>query len=313
MTYRQIPKPAHGSIEWHKARRRNEQGLIIFGASEAPALMGASPYRNVADLAIEKWGEPQVSEPNEAMVRGNYVEPALLAFAGDALGFPIHTPVIMYGNGRLIATLDGIDDTGTVIIEAKTTTRYSSDDELPAEFFWQGVAQLACVPTAETVHFVVLDKRMRMTMAWEIHRRNVEETMMDLLSRAEEIGRALDRRELPDDLELTEEQVKALYPEPVGEVELGANGAYYLAEYAADRQARMDAERREQKSRDALANLLGNTEYGTIDGMRVISFKTRKGSNRIDTKTLEADHPKIVAKYRKQSDPFRVLRLLGDN
>lgn len=312
MKYRQIPKPEHSSLPWHEARRHDEQGLIIFGASECPTLMGASRYNNIADLAISKWSPPQVTEPNEAMERGNYTEPALLNFAADKLGFAIHTPQIMYGYGRLIATLDGIDETGTVIVEAKTTTRYSSDDELPEEFFWQALAQLACVPTAEKVVFVVLDKKMRLTLAWEVHRRHHEDTMAHLLIRAEEIGRMLDRRELPDEVELSEKQVKTLYPLAAGEVELGRDGLFLIEQYAAARQARMEADDREQEARDALAARLADAEYGTIDGQRVISFKARKGALRVDTKSLEAEHPDLVAKYKKQSESTRVLRLMGD-
>lgn len=312
MRYRQIPKPAHGSMPWHEARRHDENGLIIFGASECPILMGDSRYRNVIDLAISKWNPPEVTAPNEAMERGNYTEDGLLRFAADKLGFPIHTPNIMFGFGRLIATLDGIDDSGTVVVEAKTTTRYSSDDELPNEFFWQALAQLICVPTAEKVVFVVLDKMMRLTLAWEVHRHHHEQAMEVLVARAEEVGRMLDRRELPSEMPLTEDQVKALCPEPVGEVELGRDGLFLVDHYSAARQARMEAERKEQEARDALANVLAEAEYGLIDGVRVISFKKRKGALRLDAKSLEAEHPSLVAKYKKQSESTRILRLMGD-
>jgi predicted phage-related endonuclease len=309
MTLSIIPKPTHGSLEWLNVRRRDEKGQIIFGASEAPILMGESKYQNVVDLAISKWQPAEVKKANEAMQRGNYLEASLISYGSDLLGHTFITPNVMFRNGRMIATLDGINESQDIILEAKTTTAYSSDDELPREYFWQGVAQLACVPTAHKVVFVVLDKFMRLG-SWTLMRD--EKAIALLMLQAEEIGAMLDERKLPDYVSLTEKQAKELYRNPAGEKELGVNALHLVEVWSATRDARMMAEKEEQLAKDALANLIGEAEYGTINGDRVISFKPRKGSTRVDTKMMEIENPDLVAKYKTTGDSTRVLRLMGD-
>jgi predicted phage-related endonuclease len=49
-----IPKPKHGSKEWLLTRWRDDQGKCVFGASDIPALMNASPYKTRAELFADK-------------------------------------------------------------------------------------------------------------------------------------------------------------------------------------------------------------------------------------------------------------------
>lgn len=213
-------KPEHGSLQWLTLRHKTEEGKTRFGASEAPILMGVSPYKSLADLAIEKWGAPEVREQTPAMTRGHILEPALITYAETLLGTPVATPDLMFSNGRMIATLDG--EAIPTIVEAKTSLWHSADDPLPAEWYWQGVAQMACVPEAEQVMFVVLDKRMSLGH-WILKRD--EEAIANLMLRAEEVGEMLDAGVMPPDAQILETHVKALYPDPQGTKEIGHYGA----------------------------------------------------------------------------------------
>jgi predicted phage-related endonuclease len=303
-----IPKPEHGSLDWLRLRHRTQDGRIRFGASEAPILMGASKYETLTSLAIRKWSEPEVVAPNEAMNRGNLLEPALITYAEQVLQQDVFTPVEMFAEGRLIATLDGLSDDGLWIVEAKTTTAYSSDDELPADYFWQIIAQFACWPNAERALLVVLDKRLRLG-SWIVNRANHAEQIERLLARAEEIGACLDQNELPPDASPTEDEVKRLYPNPQGHIELDKTTVAAIEMWQVWKDAREEAEAKEQQARDQIAKMLGSHEVGTVNGQSVVTFKYRKGSVRLDAKRLEADHPDLVAKYKQESQPTRVLRL----
>lgn len=307
---KQITKPTHGSLEWLQVRHRDENGKVRFGASEAPILMGCSPYKTLADLALEKWAEPQVRESSEAMMRGTMLEPALLEFAGMMLDIPWVTPEEMFVNGRMIATLDAIGLDESLIVEAKTTTAYSSDDELPEDYYWQAVAQLACT-NADEVRFVVLDRRMRLTtpLHWVVRREFSTDAIEALMEKAEEVGASLDAGELPPGAVLTEDIVKALYPSPEGVVELGSAGVEAVMMFTAAKAAREEAEANEKAARDALTAMLGGFEVGTVDGQQVVSFKSRSTGARVDMKQLEQDHPDLVAKYRKDAGTTRVLRI----
>lgn len=307
----QVSKPAHGSQEWLELRHRDQYGRVRFGASEAPTLMGANPFEELADLAIRKWSDPEVLPPNAAMERGNYLEPALVTYAADLLGQPVVTPDVMWTVGRFIATLDGLTADGKTIVECKTTVSYSSDDPIPDSYYWQACAQLGCVPDAERVVVVVLDKRMRFG-TWEVRRSDDIDRLFD---RAEQVGDMLDLKKLPSDAKLTEKHVKQLHPyaDAGSQIELGSDGLFMYEAWTAWKHAREEAEREEQAARDRLVALLGPNEAGTVDGHVVVTYKTRKGSSTVDWKALTASLPKgTVDKFRREGTPTRVLKQVGE-
>lgn len=303
-----VAKPAHGSLEWLTLRQRDSEGRVRFGASEAPTLMGVNPFATLTDLALSKWSAPEVSVPSPAMERGNVLEPALVSYASTILGEQVFTPDEMFVSFRLIATLDGITESGTTIVEAKTTTSHSCDDPVPVEYFWQVCAQLACVPDAEQAVIVVLDKRMRLGH-WVVRRDDA--AIARLVMQADRVGEFLDRRELPPEAPLSEKSVKALFVEPSGSVELSGGVLEAVERWQRWRSEREDAERREQEARDEVAAALGRAEVGTVGGRPVVTFKARKGVRRLDVRRLEAEHPELVAEYYAVSAPVRVLRITG--
>jgi predicted phage-related endonuclease len=306
-----IPKQPHGSLAWLQDRHQDEQGRVRFGASEAPILMGVSDYKTITDLAIEKWSPPAVKEQTPAMMRGHLLEPALLEYAAQVLGAPVTQPDVMFINGRMIATLDGVafPDDDYVIVEAKTTTRYSSDEALPAMFYWQGVAQLACEPAANRVLFVCLD-RWQTLGHWTITREQVQADIDILMFTADEVGSYLDRRELPPHAPITETHVKVLYPSPHGTKEIGWDGVCAVNRFTAAKQAADDAEAELQAARDSLTAMLAEADTGTVDGHIIVTYKSRSTGSRLDTKALEQEHPELVAKYKKQAGTTRVLKVI---
>jgi hypothetical protein len=298
-----INKPEHGSLEWLNVRHRDQYGRVRFGASEAPTLMRCNPFSTLSDLAISKWSEPVVGEPNAAMQRGTLLEPALLTYAAQVLGCEVVVPDEMYFVGRLIATLDGVSHDDQVIVECKTTTAYSSDDPLPESYYWQAVAQMACTGH-DMVLVVVLDKYMRLG-SWTV-RRNMDDVDR-LFARADEIGRMLDDKQLPPDAPLNERTVKALYPSAEGTMELGSTGLFIVNAWQAAVEARKQAEAEEQQWRDQLAALLGGAEAGAVDGRVVLTYKSRKTGTTFDSKRFAAEHPELAAQYTKPSATTRVL------
>lgn len=298
-----IPKPTHGSLEWLLVRHRDTDGRCIVGASEVSTIMGANPYENIGDLAVRKLLPPEVIEPNEAMRRGNVLEPALIQFASEELGEELHTPDVMFLNDRLISTLDarGVNTTD-LIVEAKTNNYWSHGQQLPDSWFWQAQAQMHCTET-ELVHFVVLDRAMRLGMT-TVARHN---KMIEAMTRnVEAFCEAIDGNRLPDDVELTAPQVSALFPKAEGETELDSSALSLITEWGAIKDAIKDLENKEKAVKDALANMLRDSEFGTVDGQRVISYKTQT-TKRFDTKAFAEAHPELQAKFTTQS-AYRVLR-----
>ena len=73
-----IPKAKHGSKEWLLSRWKDDDGRCVFGASDIPVLMGASPYKTRGELFADKVNEPVVQEETAVFRRGNLLEKRIL-------------------------------------------------------------------------------------------------------------------------------------------------------------------------------------------------------------------------------------------
>ena len=299
----EIDKPTHGTLPWHLVRHRQE-GKCVVGGSEVSIIMGANSYETITDLAVRKLLPPVVTEANEAMDRGNYLEPSLISYASDKMNVQLVTPNVMYLNGRVISTLDarGVGADSGVVVEAKTNNGWSLGMDLPTSWWWQAQAQMHCTDTA-SVTFVVLDRQMRLGLQ-EVMRS--DEGISEMLKSVELFCNAIDAEQLPDDTQLTAPQVSALFAQPEGEVELERSAFSLLEEWEAVKHALKDYEQQEKRIKDALANMLRDKEFGTIDGRRVLSYKAQS-TKRLDTKALAEAHPDIATAYTTAST-FRVLR-----
>ncbi len=309
---RLIPKPEHGSIEWLIGRQKDEQGNTLLGGSDAPALMGASPFKTRADLYFDKVTPPVHDDSfNMAFHRGNVVEPVLVGEASRILGTSLLTPNVMYREGRWNINSDGVDSeqSPSVNIECKTTTRYTitSADDLPIEWRWQGYAQMAVMNVP--VFFSVLDARQNLSVV-ELPRDNM---MIDLLlQEAESFCRCADDgtgvTEYLD--EFTAEQIARLVTAQETSIELPSDAETYLVMLDEARFAKKEAEDAEREAKDALARLLLNNEVGLLNGNRVITWKEQAGKASVDVAAMRKAFPEIVAQFEREGNPFRVMRIV---
>lgn len=299
MTIVLINKPLHGSLDWLKLRHKYE-GRTIVGGSEVSAVMGANPYKSVNDLAIEKMQTPVVREANPAMKRGTFLEQGLLDYQAAEEGINIWTPDTMYLRERIIVTLDG--QSNDCVYEAKTTTSWMAGDDCLPEWFWQAQAQMYCTH-ATFIRFVVLDRQLRISTFDVPADVEAQQHMAD---RVEAFCNAIDNNQMPSDEPLTYDQITALYPNPAGEVEIGAAGLELVERWNALKAAIKDLSEQESNVKNALAALLGKHDAGTIDGQRIITFKAQQRES-FDNKSFAAAHPDLAKQYAR-STSFRVLR-----
>jgi len=297
-----IPKPADREV-WLEARRP------YFNASDAGALYGANPYTSLADVAIRKLRPRPDEGPNDAMERGNRLEPVLLEWFGDQQGVKVITPDVLYVNGRLMATLDGeIVGSDEDIVEAKSTSQRWPEPPLHVQ--WQATAQ--CAASGRKRCWIVwLDASMRLQFTVI---EPSDEMKVDVLERAETFMAWIDLGLTPTDVELGLEHVTELWPEPEpGKfVDLSDEGFAEVVAWEQCRQARLAAEKAEADAKDAVARRLLDAEGGRFDGRLIVNFKANKASERVDWKALEGDHGDLVAGYRRSVNGPRVLRATGE-
>lgn len=311
MTILTIPKPAHGSVEWLAVRWKDERGLARISASVAAAVHGEHRWTSPADLAAELLAPnaPQPKATNRAMERGNALEPALLAWAGDQLATDVATPDVLYVAGRMIATLDGIVgpvSNPTQVIEAKTTRdRWTGD--LSDTWRWQGVQQAICAGV-DRITWVVLDGALDL----HLYEQTVEPwEMTHHTQKVEEFLAAIDMGFAPPFVSLTLAHVAQQHPEPTEvSVELPDDAAQLLADLTAAKQTAKAAKETEDGLKAQLASLIGDAEVGRLNGDTVVTWRAQSRDS-FDGKSFQADHPDLYRKYVKTT-MMRVLRVKGE-
>lgn len=304
-----ISKPKHGSKEWLLTRWRDSQGRCVFGASDIPALMNASPYKSRAELFADKLNEPQEQADRAVFRRGNLLEPALLTAASDELGKQFFTPNSVYRDGRLSISLDGVDDeqAPTIVIEAKTSTRYSIHDanDLPIEWLWQGWAQQSVLECP--VWFSVLDRDLRISVV-ELPQNEV--AIDSLRLEADVFGEWIDNNTPPlDEINnFSADDIALIWKATPTMCELDQTAAQLVADLEKARAISKESGDAETRIKDALAQLMLGHEIGMFNGQKILSWQQQAGKMALDTARLRTDHPELVKEYEKQGNPYRVMR-----
>lgn len=98
-------------LEWRK------QGL---GASDAPIIMGDSPYQTPRDLWLVKTGQGEGPVFTDAMKRGKDLEPVARAAYEKKVGTPFEPITVVHGEHEwLRASLDGYNANAKIVLEIK--------------------------------------------------------------------------------------------------------------------------------------------------------------------------------------------------
>ncbi len=166
-----------GTEQWLAHRRTTRN------ASEAPALMGASPYMTRAELIRQHATgiEREIDEATQARFdRGHQVEPALRALAERILGEDLYPVTGVSDDGYLGASFDGVTLTEDVFIEAKQPNAEKMAQVragmLPPVDEWQVAQQFAVCETADRCLYLCGDGTEDGTAVLTVARAEVEAT-----------------------------------------------------------------------------------------------------------------------------------------
>jgi len=103
-----------GTPEWREWRHSG------IGASDAPVIMGENPWKTAAELLREKRGAVREREQNEAMARGNQLEPQARARYAVRTGKNVNSACLQNRQfSWLRASVDGITSDGNAVVEIK--------------------------------------------------------------------------------------------------------------------------------------------------------------------------------------------------
>lgn len=300
-----VTKPEHGSVAWLKARKWRD-GEVLVAASDAAAVHGEHRFKSMAQLAVELLDvdDPVPTVANAAMERGNKLEPVLLRWAADELQTTVRTPDVMFGYGRLVATLDGLTPSGTVVECKTTTSRFNGT--LPRYWHWQGVQQSICAGS-DKVLWVVLDGDLNLTLT---EQRVDDDDVKQHLRAVDRFLAAIDMGMLPAEAVPTLEDIARLNREPSPvPVELPVEAFDLMCWFHDVDSMAKQAKDNVEKVKAEIAALLGAAEVGLLDGKEAVTWKVSSRRS-FDVARFEAEHPELAAQYQKTST-FRTLRVKG--
>ena len=109
-----------GTRKWLEWRR------TVITASDAPVIMGVSPYKKIDKLYEEKMNGYE-SVPNKYMMRGTELEPIALKKFEQETGFSMFPCVGIHSNNWMGASFDGMTIENSVIVEIKCPGKKDHD------------------------------------------------------------------------------------------------------------------------------------------------------------------------------------------
>lgn len=288
--------------DWLKYRK------LGIGGSDASVVCGISHYKSPVELWMEKTNQISSQEAGEAAYWGTQLEVLVrdeftrrtsieVSHAGQLLQSEAHP--------FMLANLDGTcqhPDYGTCIFEAKTASAYKSgewDDSIPDEYMLQ-VQHYMAVTGYKGAYIAVLIGGN--TFRWKFIER--DEELIAMLVQLESVFWEHVKSKVPPALDGSDASARFLaerFPNsvPMSQVALPDDAVGLLRQYETACEQLEAVTARKQEAENLLKQMLGENEIGTV-GDRIITWKSVL-QERLDSKTLKAEHPALYKKYANKT------------
>lgn len=298
-----------GTPEWSAVRRNG------IGGSDAPVLVGESPYRSAYELWAEKVGLVSPGPENDAMTWGRRLEPVVATAYTEATGRRLRRVTRLLCNRERPWQLASIDREVVGerrLVEIKTTrsSRWDGADPVPGDVLAQ-VQHYLSVTGYDVADVAVLVGGSDLRVI-EIERDDTY--IRDLIELEIDFMRRIETRTAPplDGSSATRRALGSLHPRDDG-TQLAATPETdrLLAELREARERSATAADRAMSVENALRSVMGDASVLVGAGYRV-SFRRSADSRRTDWQALAAElklDPALVARYTAMRDGSRVLRV----
>ena len=274
------------------------------GGSDASVVCGVNKYKSPIELWMEKTYKIPCSEAGEAAYWGTQLEALVRSEFTKRTGIEVNTvkQILQHEDFPfMLANLDGVcqhPDLGTCVFEAKTASAYKAgewEDKIPDEYMLQIQHYMAVTGFAGAYVAVLIGGN---TFKWKFIER--DEEIISMLTELEKDFWEHVQNELPPTLDGSSASEKFLaerFPEsvPKSKIKLPESAENLISEYNSACEKLAEITEKKQKAENLLKEMLGENEFGT-SGNSVITWKS-VSQERLDSKTLKAEHPKLYEKY----------------
>ena len=284
--------------EWLEYRR------LGIGGSDVSVVCGINRYKSPVELWLDKTGQLPPQEAGEAAYWGTQLEPFVRAEFTKRTGIEVKQVKELLQSEEypfMLANLDGIcevPDVGTCIFEAKTASAYKTgqwEDTIPDEYMCQIQHYMAVTGYPGAYIAVLIGGN---TFKWRFVER--DEELISMLIKLETAFWSHVQDGTPPPLDGSDATAKYLAERfrdsiPKSHIILPDTAADLLAQYDQACEQLEAVTERKQKTENLLKEMLGENEVGTAGG-RIVTWKS-VAQERLDSKTLKAEHPALCKKY----------------
>lgn len=281
-----------------------EYRKLGIGGSDASVVCGINRYKSPVELWMEKTNQLPYQEAGEAAYWGTQLEALVRAEFTKRTGIEVnHASQLLQSEEHpfMLANLDGTcehPELGTCVFEAKTASAYKSDewdDSIPDEYALQIQHYMAVTGYKGTYIAVLIGGN---TFRWKFIER--DEELIAMLIELESDFWDHVQSATPPPLDGSGASAKFLaerFPDsaPKSKITLPDTAADLLRQYDAACEQLEAITEQKQEAENLLKQMMGENEVGTA-GDRVITWISI-AQERLDSKTLKAEHPVLYKKY----------------
>ena len=288
--------------EWLEYRK------LGIGGSDAAVVCGISRYKSPVELWMEKTDQLPYQEAGEAAYWGTLLEDIVRTEFTKRTGIEVNKVQQILQSEEypfMRANLDGVcqhPDHGICGFEAKTASAYKTgewEDSIPDEYQLQ-IQHYMAVTGYKGFYIAVLIGGN--TFRWRFVERD-EELIAMLIEREGDFWDHVQQMTPPamDGSDASAKFLAERFPDstPKFQIDLPAAAAELLQQYDTACQQMEVLTEQKQRAENLLKEMLGSNEVGTI-GDRVITWKSIS-QERLDSKTLKAEHPTLYKKYSNKT------------
>lgn len=288
--------------DWLEYRKKG------IGGSDASVVCGISRYKSPVELWMEKTDQLPYQEAGEAAYWGTQLETLVRAEFTKRTGIKVSLVRQLLQSEEhpfMLANLDGIcehSDYGTCIFEAKTASAYKTcewDESIPDEYMLQ-IQHYMAVTGYRAAYIAVLIGGN--TFKWKLIER--DEELISMLIAFEKVFWEHVQKMTPPPLDGSDASSRFLaerFPNsvPKSRITLPASAFDLLLRYDEACEQLETIKEQKQEAENRLKEMLGQNEVG-VAGDRIVTWKT-VSQERLDSRTLKAEHPTLYNKYANKS------------
>ena len=277
------------------------------------AALGLDPNKSRLALWQQKL-DPQPVEETPRMRMGKRLEPVIMAEFAHQTGLEVEPANVLLRSVEwpfLLASPDGwvTEEGQRGLYEAKSTTVWLRSDWADGEVPLRALAQVAHYLAVTGLPFAYVAVLIDNEVSWRRVERD-DDLISDIVAKLHEFWRYVQRGEMPpvDYHDSTTDTLKQMWPEAQegASVEVDAD---VVSEWRTLKAELALLEMRKDALENRIRAELEDAEFGCVDGVPVVSYKT-SFPKRLDTKALREAHPALVEEFTSNKQPQRTLRML---